>query len=312
MHLAHHFQSCDWAAMKQAKLRAIAPVWAQRIEVETRGDVLLITGWGHISGPIDTREIESGHISKLDILKRFHRYVLSHLNKKGATGDAGVYQFADATDDERLIAFCQEFGPVWGKVRSCNHEDDGTTTLTVAQGMKQLRKEQRKFAATVRLLQQVNQPGRADRSAMIHAMNDLHIVDPKILSWLWVLSELPSSVRSRTEKVAVVLPFAHFLFCELLNDVPPKLAPLNGEVIELPYTRDEGIRSALYYPLRRDYLAQREIRNCLHCGSHFSVFKRGARACSQTCRAALRNQKYWSENKEVVNRNRRKKRTGRN
>jgi len=270
----------------------------------------VITGWGRISSPIDTRKMEPGRIPELDILKRFRRYVLSHLNKKGATGDAGVYQFADATDDVKLVAFCQEFGPVWGKVRSRKHEDNGTTTLTVAQGMKQLRREQRKFAATVRLLQQVNQPGKADPAAMMDAMNDLQIVDPKILSWLWVFTELPS-VRSSTDKAAVVLPSAHFLFCELLNDVPPKLAPLNGEVIELPYTRDEGIRNALYYPLRRDYLAQREIGNCLHCGSHFSVFKRGARACSQTCRTALRNQKYWNENKEIVNRSRRKKRTGR-
>jgi hypothetical protein len=58
-------------------------------------------------------------------------------------------------------------------------------------------------------------------------------------------------------------------------------------------------------------LAQREIGNCLHCGSHFAVFKHGARACGQTCRTALRNQKYWSENRDAVNRNRRKKRTGR-
>src|SRR6266849_1285100 len=117
--------------MKQAKLRAIVPVWAQRIEVEKRGDVLVITGWGRISSPIDTRKMEPGRIPQLDILKRFRRYVLSHLNKKGATGDAGVYQFADATDGVKLVAFCQEFGPVWGKVRSRKHEENGTTTLTV-------------------------------------------------------------------------------------------------------------------------------------------------------------------------------------
>jgi hypothetical protein len=296
--------------MKQAKLRAIAPVWAQRIEVEKRRDVLLITGWGHISSPIDTRGIEPGRISQLDILKRFRRYVLSHLNKEGATGDAGVYQFADATDDEKLVAFCQEFGPVWGEVRSRNYEDNGTDTLIVAQGMEQLRKEQRKFAATVRLLQQVNQPGKANRSAMMDAMNDLQIVDSRVLSMLWVWSGI-SSTRSNTEKAADLLPFAHMALCQLLNDVPPELAPLNGDVIELPSTRDEGIRNALYYRIRRDYLAQREIGNCLHCGSHFAVFKHGARACGQTCRTALRNQKYWSENRDAVNRNRRKKRTGR-
>jgi hypothetical protein len=298
--------------MKQAKLRAIVPVWAQRIEVEKRRDLLLITGWGHISSPIDTRKIEAGRISQLDLLKRFHRYVLSHLNKKGATADAGVYQFADATDDEKLVAFCQEFGPVWGEVRSRNYEDNGTDTLIVAQGMKRLRKEQRKFAATVRLLQQINRPGKANRSAVFDAMNDLRIIDPKVLSMAWVLSEeIFSSARSDTEKAAALLPVAHMVFCELLNDVPPKLAPLNGEVVELPYTRDEGIRNALYYPLRRDYLAQREIGTCLHCGGHFAVFKHGARGCSQTCRTALRNQKYWSENRETVNRSRRKKRTGR-
>ena len=113
------------------------------------------------------------------------------------------------------------------------------------------------------------------------------------------------------KKAASILPWAHKALCMLLNECPPKLVPFDGEVIELPIVPDEGIRDAIYWQLRRDYLAQRAIGNCLNCGGHFPIHKRGARACSETCRRALRNRKYWSKKKNTVNRNRREKSTGR-
>ena len=100
--------------MKTYSLRAITPVWAQRIEVERKKDALLITGWGHIPNPLSPQQVPSEQRSKLDILQGLRRYALRHLGQPREP--AGVYQFADATDDEKLIAFVQEFGPVTVKL----------------------------------------------------------------------------------------------------------------------------------------------------------------------------------------------------
>jgi hypothetical protein len=297
--------------VKPPNLRVITPVWAQQIEVTRQGNTLLVTGWGRIPDPFDAREIAPEDISQIDIFQRFRRFVLRHLSEKQPTKDAGVYQFADATTDEKLIAFVKEFGPVWGKVRSTKNEENGTVTITVAQSMDRLWEEQEKFAAAVILLQQINKKRNThtieDCAVMTMATLDMGlspftqiIIDSSLLA-----GELPR------EKAAVILPWAHRALCMVLNDFAPKLVPFDGNVIELPLVDDEGIRTAIYWQLRQDYLAQRAINTCLNCGSHFAVFRRGAKGCSDSCRTALRNQKYWESHKKTVNRNRRKKRTGR-
>lgn len=297
---------------KRSTPKAITPVWAaQRIGLETQKDLLLIRGWGCILSALETRKIEPGRISELDILQGFRRYALRNLGKGQTTGDAGVYQFADATDDEKLIAFCGEFGPVYGEVRSKRYEDDDTYTLTVAQDLERLRDEQKRFAATVRLIQQVNKSAQADRSIMLQAMQDTQMYQPETLSdvqeIIETLLEPDFSDTPSHQKTAEFLPFAHLAVCGMLNEFPPQLVPAYGGVVELPRMQDEGIRDALYFQLRRDYMAQREIGTCLHCGGHFPVYKHGTQGCSQPCRRALRNQKYWNKSKATINAERREK-----
>jgi len=296
--------------VKGAKLQVVAPIWAKQIAVERQDGSLLVTGWGCVRNPLDAEAVGAGRASQLDILQRLRRYVLDHLSKEKPEG-GGVYQLADATNDEKLISFVAAFGPVWGEVRSSSYEH-GTWTLIVSQELEKLREEQKKFSATVKLLQQMNLPVKASRLAMMRAMNDLGI-DAGTLGILYGITEsLPSLVgHSEREKRNYVLDSAHVLLCEVLNEYPPKLAPFKGEAIELPDTRDEGIRNTLYYLLRRDYLAQREIGTCLHCGSHFSVTKRGMRGCSFSCRRALTNRKQWDKSKDCINAERRKKYKGR-
>lgn len=293
--------------MKQPKLRVITPVWAQQIEVKRQGNTLLVTGWGRIPAPVDAQDVRPEQVSKLEIFQRFHNYVLRNLSEKQATEDAGVYQFADATTDEKLIAFVEEFGPVWGKVRSSKYEENGTITLTVAQSMEWLRDEQNQFAAITKILQQVNQNSQADAKIIVAQMFEV--------SWLsgYALA-LTSNCQypdGPADKEAPALFWANRALCMVLNGYPPKLVPYKGEVFEMPDMSEEGIRNAIYWQLRRDYLAQRAIGNCLNCNGHFPIYKRGARACSESCRRALRNQKYWSKKKNTVNRNRRKQRTRR-
>jgi len=54
-------------------------------------------------------------------------------------------------------------------------------------------------------------------------------------------------------------------------------APTAGNASDRP----RGIRSVLYFELRLDYLAGRQVGKCQNCGGHFPILKRGARACSE-------------------------------
>ena len=144
--------------MQSYSLRAITPVWAQRIEVERRKDALRITGWGHIPNPLSPQQVPPALHSKLDILQGLRRYALRHLGQPREP--AGVYQFADATDDDKLIAFVKEFGPVSG--RFLGFISSGTWDVRVQQPMENLRREQKQFTEMVQIIQQVNRNGRAD------------------------------------------------------------------------------------------------------------------------------------------------------
>jgi hypothetical protein len=295
---------------KGSKLRAIVPVWARHLAVEERADVLLIKGWGRDSTPIDARLIEPKHRASVDLLHRFRRYVLSHLGKRSPTKDVGVYQFADANSDQKLIEFCQAFGPVWGEVRSHDYQDDGTVMLTVIQSMERLREDQIKFAAAVKLLKQLREGDNADRTVMSEAIRKVTAVNSPVLITLECVEVgLPQfQAPPGAGKNAAYFEIANIVLCEVLNNFPPKIFPINGKTIELPVTEDEGILPAIYWKLRQDYFAGREIGACLNCGSHFTVYKRGTRGCSEFCRRALRNAKHWSENKDSINRSRREKR----
>ena len=266
---------------------------------------------------------------------------MRQLGAQRAGDSSSVYQFADATDDERLLAFVREFGPVWGKVVSSSKESEDFSTLTVAQSFESLRREQEIFAAAVKLLQELNRNARADPLEIVFAMT--RIVPPQLRpskgfphkeTCRNFITPLPASPEAMSYPIAVrfaavavdlwcsdgvptdekkpaVVSLARQVLCDLLNLHSPVLVPVEGEVIELPVIPNEGIREALYFQLRRDFLANRQIGICLNCGSHFTVFRRGTKGCSAACKTALRNQKYWETHKKTVNRNRRKKRTGR-
>src|SRR5215472_1309865 len=160
----------QWSQMKRRKQLIVAPVWAREIEVEEQGDMLLVTGRGHLSGPLEGWDASASDISPLDLLARFTRYARRQRTKKPGATEAGVYQFADAIDDKKRLTFVQEFGPVWGDVRSARDEENGELTLTVAQDQRRLQREQKVFAAAVELLGQVNRNAKADLEVIVVAM----------------------------------------------------------------------------------------------------------------------------------------------
>jgi len=285
--------------LRPPKLKAITPIWAQRIDVELQGNSLLFTGWGHIHGAVDSDAVPAPERTSLDILQRLYQYALRNIGK--TSGTSGVYRFADASDDTKLIEFCSDYGPIWGRVQSeAYDEKTGTWTVTVKEGIKGLRTEQKRFLSAVKLLAELNSKGRADYDRLMEGMAELGI-DSENLS----LVHLDIVTRHRKPNLNALLPLAHWVFCSVLNETPPQLTPINGEVIELPKIHTEGIRNALYYQLRLDYMAQRTIGTCLHCGNHFPVFKRDTRGCSASCRRALRNSRFWKKHKNAINEQRR-------
>jgi len=316
----------------------VSPVWAQRIDVKVEEDSLWVTGWGHIYGPLSTGEIDRKNLSNLDFFRRLR---LRQSEVRRPEERSGVYQYADATDDEKLIDFVKRFGPVWGRVLSRNPESNGTTTLMVLENLIQLRRGQEIFAGAVKIIRELNRNAKADPAEIVSAlkiilppnmrnpsceanMEDTPKVIPPIPTGvdfvgngiaerfsalaleLWGSKGVPES-----DKKPAVIICARQVLCDLLNRHAPVLVPVENEVIELPVMPNEGIMEALYFQLRLDFLAQRLIGTCLNCGGHFPVFRRGTKGCSTACRTALRNQKYWKTHKKAVNRNRRKKHPGR-
>lgn len=288
--------------MKKPNVKLAIPIWARQIEVERRDDYLMVTGRGHMHIPYDVKLLATDEMAKVDMLQRFRWYGLERAERSGRGGDAGVYQFASADSDEKLIDFVSRFGPVWGVVRAKDYENDGFSTLTVAQDMEVLRDERRRFASITKLLQQLNRNGRVNRDVVMEQLLEI--------PWLAPYGQILNGgfqYGGPTDQKAATRYWANHALCMELNYYRPKLVPFQGDVYEMPEMSDEGIRNEIYWQLRLDYLAQRAIGTCLNCGGHFPVYKRGSRACGESCRRALRNRKYWRKNKRTVNRNRRTK-----
>ena len=319
---------------------AVTPVWAQQIQVERHQDALLVTGWGHLPLHIDGRMVDPTQLPSLDLLAKFRHYMLNNLNQRREEAqDVGFYQFTEATDDEKLISFVESFGPFWGQV--IEREGAGlfmAQKITVRQDFADLRKEQARFAAAVGLLRELNRSEPPPDMVttwreMIGAMMKIYPVPSAYMPrkgvpaaikklavptqpgtmmsddqpWLWTyltLSELASGQsEGRAERI---MECAHRTLCNLLNEQPLILIPANGSMpVEMPRLLPQGIAGALYYKLRLDYLAGRELRTCLNCGNHFPVERRGMRWCSKECGRAAKNLKYWNQHGKEINRKRR-------
>jgi hypothetical protein len=290
--------------------------------------------------------VEAEQVPRWDLLEQFRRNTLRHLSDRSGSTEAGIYQFADATDDEKLLAFVGKFGPIWGRVVRIRSEGlFKPQTVTVQQKLTDVRRRQVRFAAAVSLMKQLNRNAKADPKEMVFAMMRIFPVPevfmpdgpwgrrpqgaarvevPKAIAELavptqpgtttpseecaWLFSMVAvheltyGKVDGRNERIRGC---GHRTLCQLFNEFPPILVPVDGQPIEMPRVATQGIAYALYFQLRLDYLAQRAFGTCQNCGGHFLILKRGARACGETCRRALRNQRYWNRNKKAINRRRR-------
>jgi hypothetical protein len=299
----------------------------------------VVTGWGHLPFHIDGRMVDPKQLSNLDLLAKFRHYMLKNLSRRpDEARDVGFYQFTEATDDEKLISFVESFGPFWGQVVERESDLFVAQKITVLQDLAELRRQHARFAAAVRLLRELNRSEPpSDLTAawreMIVAMMTIYPVPSMYMPrkgvpaaiaklaaptlpgmimsneqpWLWsylTVSELASGQsEGRAERI---MDCAHRTLCNLLNEQPLVLIPADGSLpVEMPRLAPQGIAGALYFKLRLDYLAGREVRTCLNCGNHFPVERRGTRWCSKRCGRAAKNRKYWSGNSKDINRKRR-------
>lgn len=294
----------------KAKIKAVVPVWSHYITVVRQADdSLLISGDSYIPCPLIPKETHPEVLRQLDFTRKLRRYVLRRLGKP--RGDAkvdgpdGVYQFANATTDEKLVAFVEEFGPVNGKVIA-EMPVAGAWEVTVRETLRSLRREQKQFRRLVETVQQVNRNARAERATLLNLLTALTVDAPmKTLSpdwaelgWTEVMKNVIGQYRNPSKEI---LSVAHQMLCYYFGRYPPGLFPVADGVVELPRMRITGVRDALYFQLRPDYLAQRTIGTCLHCHEHFVVYRRGTPACGDSCSRALRNARYWNSNRETIN-----------
>ncbi|WP_263375553.1 hypothetical protein [Granulicella aggregans] len=237
----------------------------------------------------------------MDIFRHFRGYAVAHLGKDDPYFDGGVYEFAAADNDQKLVAFCEKFGPVCGDLLSLEYQGRGAFKLVVDQSLVQLRRERDRFFAAVRLLNQIRKGADADLNLTKEAIGNIRIDDDGTFGMVRFWDKLSAQVRPENDKFASLMLLAEHALCDLLNECPLKSVPLGGRLFDLPYTEDSGIRSALYHTLRCDYYARRQIGTCLNCGTHFAVTRRGTRGCSQGCRTAIRNREYWERHKAEIN-----------
>ena len=299
--------------MKRAKIKAVVPVWSQYITVVRQtDDSLLISGDSYIPCPIIPAETHPKEFLQLDFTHKLRRYALRRLGKSHdnakSDGPDGVYEFANATTDEKLIAFVGEYGPIHGKVVEAKPVaidiDDDSWEVTVRETLRSLRREQKQFRRLVETIRLVNRNARAKRDALLDLLTALAADAPISSSddWIEVVKDVIDQRRNPSVKI---LSAAHQMLCYFFSQHPPGLFPVAGGVVELPRMRLSGIRDALYFQLRLDYLAQRTIGTCLHCHKHFALHRRGTPACGESCSRALRNAQYWNSNKETINASRR-------
>jgi len=94
----------------------------------------------------------------------------------------------------------------------------------------------------------------------------------------------------------LLLGWAKSALCDLLNAFPPILSLSGGLPSETPpMPLLFGVRPALYFLLRRDYLAQGRIAICANarCGKAFATQRLGQRYCDLDCSQRQRARVYW-------------------
>jgi hypothetical protein len=112
-------------------------------------------------------------------------------------------------------------------------------------------------------------------------------------SWVTDASAYLSSVN--------IFRLANEMLCSVFNLFPLILVHSNGIVDEMPYVSPSGVRSALYYVLRMEYLGKRKVNICArgNCRAYFIPKAGNLRYCSPRCQNAEKQRRKREREKRA-------------
>ena len=305
--------------------------WGLRIEVEHRGDSLLVSAYRPYW------ETASANHSSWDLVAQYRNAPRDWAN--GRTGkNAPHIKLANADTDEDLIAFVKQFGPI--VARSVREEFDESPLdlerepnpprIIAEQGLGELRNESILYRNALMLLAELDK-GKKAEIALIRAyvskvaetslcwprqwQREAHLREAKSdpePNWrfdeaavrvietfkFYAFREPPSDPLRAALSVADPLRAGHGILCELVNAFQPWVyrwgnVTTEGPHLDLRY----GIRPLLYHILREEYLNRGGIAVCANgqCRDLFNIERAGQRFCSETCSQHQRQREYWAK-----------------
>lgn len=297
-------------------------VWAVEINVAKGGNRL------SISGKVPFSESDLKLSDDLFLIYLQNR----ESSNKGARNKSAHLEFANAHNDEELIAFVRRFGPVAAsKVNLVRRADDGAEDLASrevingVQGLKELRHEQGIYRSCLRLLGELT---RGEKGASLAVIRECaSFIVPGVSQWLrdwdkefvsrarkkqgppfWhfraenynALRHFQAVCASEPSGLAGYDPFSagHELLCGILNAFPTKIEFLLDRPIEtVPYeSLLYGVRPLLYLILRHEYLTQIGMDVCANpaCARLFVIERLHQRFCDEHCSRRFRQRQYWA------------------
>ena len=225
-------------------------------------------------------------------------------------------RFANADNDEKLIAFVRRFGPVIAKsVVDTRMIPDPVLgeprlpgRLIAIQDLQELRNEQSIYRAALALIVEMSKEdfdygfARSQIAEMA-----LHIgnwpqqwereraqrkTEPSWKIHPDSIKRIKSFASARQSWILPPSLDARIVICELLNVFRSQVFP---NPIELHNTIKYGIRPLLYSILRREFLYPRDFDACANtqCKEFFDIDREGQTFCSPECSLRQRQREYW-------------------
>lgn len=293
----------------------IAPTWAKTIRVHTRGEDLWVRG----TNPRFEYSLQDAFPDSLDTFRKYLR-----TSRESDVARPGYLVFADIKDDQELIRFVADFGPIDARKAKCTE-----AWVIAVQSVSLLRCEQRLMKAAVNLLRHLN-CAEGDKYEGVDAIKeavlslaavgrDAHRVklqfgplpddrfkgpfsNPRQHLWARLASASEFGVTV-TDSPEQIYWFGHLAMCDLLERFPRRLLFADGKLLTFPPLSPLGIRDTLYYMLREDYAHKRELKTCAnpHCNVTFIPQRPDAKYHSQMCGQRLRKRKQYAEKQRHPN-----------
>jgi hypothetical protein len=275
-----------------------------------------------------------------DLIRQYESARKSRRIGKQRTGkDSPHIQFANADNDEKLIAFVRSFGPVVASSaeilplstynkRSGRPEagqDEDPPLIVASQDMQELRSERFIYRAALALVLELVAPLRFD---FLKAQVLIGDIAEKIVAWPWqwerersqrhgepIWKVTPESLRRIRELSSfgpdMSLPKtvdAGIVVCELLNVFRAAVFPNH---LEMHSGIRWGIRPLLYSILRREFLYPHEVGICANsqCRDFFEIERSGQKFCCSECSLKQRQREYWSRRGKTLRKERLKAKT---